>query len=35
MRFEDQAVSERDAAQQLDELGARFVDRRGLWSEPS
>ena len=35
MRLEDQAVSERDAAEQLDELGARFVDRRGLWSELS
>jgi len=34
MRLEDQAVSDGDAAAELDELGARFVDRRGLWSEP-
>ena len=35
MRLEDQAVNDDDAAAQLDELGSRFVDRRGLWSEPS
>ena len=34
MRLEDQAVTEDDAEAQLDELGSRFVDRRGLWSEP-
>ncbi len=33
-RLEDQAVSADDAAAQLDELAARFIDRRGLWSEP-
>lgn len=34
MRLEDQAVNDDDAAAQLDELGSRFVDRRGLWFEP-
>ena len=34
MRLEDQAVNVDDAAAQLDELGLRFVDQRGLWSEP-
>lgn len=33
-RLEDQAVEDHDAAAQLDELAARFIDRRGLWSEP-
>lgn len=34
MRLEDQVVSEEDAAAQVDDLVARLVDRRGLWSEP-
>ena len=34
MRLEDQSVDDADASNQLDQLGARFVDRRGLWSEP-
>ena len=34
MRLEDQAVTNDDAEAQLDELSSRFVDRRGLWSEP-
>ena len=33
-RLEDQAVTDEDAIDQLDELAARFIDRRGLWSEP-
>lgn len=33
MRLEDQAVTGTFAAEQIDELAARFVDRRGLWSE--
>ena len=34
MRLEDQAVTDTDcAAEQIDELAARFVDRRGLWTE--
>ena len=32
-RLEDQSVSEADAAAQIDELAARFIDRRGLWSD--
>ena len=32
-RLEDQAVSAADAAEQLTELAARLVDRRGLWTE--
>ncbi len=32
-RLEDQALTSDDAAAQLDELAAQFVDRRGLWSE--
>jgi predicted DNA-binding mobile mystery protein A len=33
-RLEDQAVNDDDTDAQLDELAARFVDRRGLWSGP-
>ena len=33
-RLEDQTVSESATASQLDELAARFIDRRGLWTEP-
>jgi predicted DNA-binding mobile mystery protein A len=33
MRLEDEVVSEVDAANQLDELGSQFIDKRGLWSE--
>ncbi len=33
-RLEDQAVTDDDMAAQLDELAARFIDRKGLWSEP-
>jgi predicted DNA-binding mobile mystery protein A len=33
MRLEDQSVGDDDAAAQLEELAAGFVDRRGLWSE--
>jgi len=32
-RLEDQAVGVDDTTVQLNELGARFVDHRGLWSE--
>lgn len=32
-RLEDQAVGDDDTAAQLDEFAARFIDRRGLWSE--
>lgn len=32
--LEDQTVSDDDTTSQLDELAARFVDRRGLWTEP-
>jgi len=31
-RLEDQAVTDADAVEQLDELAARFIDHRGLWS---
>lgn len=31
--LEDQAVSDDDTAAQLDDLAARFVDRRGLWTD--
>lgn len=31
-RLEDQAVSDDDTASQLDDLAARFIDRRGLWT---
>lgn len=33
-RLEDQAVTDDDTATQLDELAARLIDHRGLWSEP-
>jgi predicted DNA-binding mobile mystery protein A len=32
-RLEDQAVGDDDEAAQLDEFAARFIDRRGLWSD--
>lgn len=32
-RLEDQAVTADDAARQLEELAARLIDRRGLWSD--
>ena len=32
-RLEDQSVGDDDAAAQLDEFAARFIDRRGLWSD--
>ena len=32
-RLEDQAVTDEDTTNQLDELSARFIDRRGLWSD--
>jgi predicted DNA-binding mobile mystery protein A len=31
-RLEDQSVSAEDTEAQLDELAARFIDKRGLWS---
>lgn len=34
-RLEDQSVDDDDAAAELDELAARFIDRRGLWSDAS
>jgi predicted DNA-binding mobile mystery protein A len=33
MRLEDQAVTETDLAEQIDELASRLVGRRGLWTE--
>lgn len=33
-RLEDQAVDYLGRTSQLDDLAARFVDRRGLWAEP-
>lgn len=33
-RLEDQAVDYLGSVSQLDDLAARFVDRRGLWTEP-
>lgn len=33
-RLEDQSVDTDDTAAQLDELAARFIDRRGLWTDP-
>jgi predicted DNA-binding mobile mystery protein A len=32
-RLEDQSLTSDDAAAELDEVAAQFVDRRGLWSE--
>ena len=32
-RLEDQSVSDRDTEAELDELAARFIDHRGLWSD--
>jgi predicted DNA-binding mobile mystery protein A len=34
MLLEDQATSAADTEVQLDELAERFVDHRGLWTEP-
>ena len=34
-RLEDQAVSDDDTAAQVNELAARLMDRRGLWTEAS
>lgn len=34
-RLEDQSVSDDAAQAELDEFAARFIDRRGLWSEAS
>ncbi len=34
MRLEDQAVPDHVIAEQLDDLAAALIDRRGLWSEP-
>ena len=34
-RLEDQTVATEDAEAQLDELAARFIDRRGLWTDAS
>ncbi|MDK1039657.1 MAG: mobile mystery protein A [Actinomycetota bacterium] len=33
-RLEDQALSNDDEAAQLEEFASRFIDRKGLWSEP-
>ena len=33
-RLEDQTVDYLGSVSQLDDLAARFVDRRGLWTEP-
>jgi predicted DNA-binding mobile mystery protein A len=33
-RLENQAVTDDDDVDQLNELAAHFVDRRGLWTEP-
>jgi predicted DNA-binding mobile mystery protein A len=33
MRLEDQAVTDTDVAEQIDEIASRLVDRRGLWTE--
>lgn len=32
-RLEDQALTSEDAQAHLEELAARFIDRRGLWTE--
>ncbi len=34
-RLEDQALPDEDTDTQLDEIAARLVDRRGLWSDPA
>lgn len=34
-RLEDQAITDSETAAQLDDLAERFIDRRGLWSEPT
>lgn len=34
-RLEDQAVDYLGRSSQLDDLAARLVDRRGLWTEPA
>ena len=34
-RLEDQSVGDDDAAAEIDEFAARFIDRRGLWSATS
>jgi predicted DNA-binding mobile mystery protein A len=34
MRLEDQAVDDDATQAQLEDLADRFIDRRGLWSEP-
>ncbi|MGB9358139.1 MAG: mobile mystery protein A [Acidimicrobiia bacterium] len=34
-RLEDQELDVKDEAAQLDEFALRFVDRKGLWAEPS
>ena len=33
-RLEDQSVGDKDLADRVDELAARFAGRRGLWTEP-
>lgn len=33
-RLEDQLIDADDTAAQLNELAARFIDRRGLWTDP-
>ena len=33
-RLEDQSISDDDTNAQLDELAERFIDHRGLWTEP-
>lgn len=33
-RLEDQTVADDEAAAQIEELAARLIDRRDLWSEP-
>jgi len=35
MRLEDQAVSDGDDADELDDFASRIIDRRGLWTEQS
>lgn len=33
-RLEDQTINDDDTNTQLDDLANRFIDRRGLWTEP-